>query len=496
MADNEKLLNVKIDGRDLQVPAGTSVIKACHDNGIDVPHYCYHEHLSVAANCRICLVAIKGQPKLAVACGTPVAEGMEVATRSKEVDDARKGVMEFLLINHPLDCPECDQAGECRLQNYSYAYGRDAGRFHEDKVIKSKATLGPHVKYWGSRCIVCTRCVRFTDEVSGTKELGVIYRGDRSEISVFPGTQLDNPLSMNTVDVCPVGALVSADFLYRARVWNLEPKDSLCPDCSVGCNTRVDIDKKNLIKRIVPRKNEQVNKTWMCDEGRLSFPYVSQSRLNKPRVDGNDATWAQALSAATVALRKPGNVLIGVSAWATLEAMQQASALARAVRGRVFAYAAPGRADQVFPGFTISGDRNPNRRGLEAVLGVTDVEASLAATAAESQNVACLLLLHNVPHAAPPPGVESLLAAAGSVVLLDFAESPLVQRKNTQVALPTLTHFESSGSYINGGGIQQSFSPALDPMTGGRMAEDILRELTTALTTTSTPGNKHRASVT
>ena len=470
----QKLLNIKLDGRELQVPAGTSVIKACHDNGIDVPHYCYHENLSVAANCRICLVAIKGQPKLAVACGTMVADGMEVTTQSKDVDEARKGVMEFLLINHPLDCPECDQAGECRLQNYSYTYGRDAGRFEEEKVVKSKATMGPHVKYWGSRCIVCTRCVRFTEEISGTQELGVIYRGDRSEIAVFPGSELDNPLSMNTVDVCPVGALVSANFLYQARVWDLKPKNSLCPDCAVGCNTRVDIDRKNVIKRIVPRKNDQVNKTWMCDEGRLSFPYVTKDRLVKPLIKGLGSTWAQAQAAVVAQIRKGGRVLIGVSAWNTVEAMQEAARLAKLTGARIFGYGAPGRDDQVFPGFTISGDRNPNRSGLKSVLGIESAEASLAAAAAEP-GADCLILMNNIPLSPPSAELQTLIAVAKSLVVLDFAETALTKQAN--VALATLCHHESSGTYINGKGIAQTFEPVLDPLTAGRLPHEILQDL-------------------
>ena len=255
MADQiteSRTVKLKINGVEYTVPATWSLIQACHNHGITVPHYCYHEDLSVAGNCRMCLVRVAGMPKPVIACGTPVNEGMEVDTLSPEVEQERQSMMEFLLINHPLDCPECDQAGECRLQDYSYEYGRDHGRFQEEKVVRRKSTLGPHVKYWGSRCIVCTRCVRFTDEVSGTGELAVANRGDHSEIVVFPGQPLDNPLSMNTVDVCPVGALVSSDFLYRSRVWNMNSRESICASCAIGCNTRVDSDKQNLIKRVKP----------------------------------------------------------------------------------------------------------------------------------------------------------------------------------------------------------------------------------------------------
>ena len=309
-----KEVKIKIDDKEVTVPSNWTVIKACHENGVDVPHYCYHPDLSIAGNCRICMVGVKGAPRPVVACAQPITENMEVTTKGKDIEEARKSVMEFMLINHPLDCPECDQAGECRLQDYSYDYGRDHGRFHEEKVVKSKATMGPHVKYWGSRCIVCTRCVRFTDEVSGTGDLGVIYRGDKSEIALFPGKVMDNPLSMNTVDICPVGALVSSDFLYQTRVWNLHSRPSMCSDCAVGCNTRVDLDAKGNIKRIVPRRNDQVNKEWMCDYGRLSFPYVKENRLMKPMVDGRDAPYKDARKAAAALLKKKHSVVL-VSAW-------------------------------------------------------------------------------------------------------------------------------------------------------------------------------------
>ncbi len=433
-----KEVKVKIDGKDFSVPADWKVIKACRENGIEIPHYCYHPDLSVAGNCRICMVGVKGMPRPVVACATPVTEGMEVETATPEVLDARKSVMEFLLINHPLDCPECDQAGECRLQDYSYEYGRDHGRFHEEKVVKSKSTMGPNVKYWGSRCIVCTRCVRFTDEISGTHELGVIYRGDRSEISTFPGKSLDNPLSLNTVDICPVGALVSADFLYQSRVWHLKSAPSLCPDCSVGCNTQVELDRKDTIKRITPRRNDAVNKAWMCDYGRLSFPYVHQDRLDKALVDGQPAVWAEARRKAVELLRRPGT-LVMISAWNTCEAMSASKALVEALPGAMLSgYANSGREDEVFPGFTISGDKNPNRAGLRDVLGIEDAEASIAALADSDKPIETLLLVHGVPHFKSAEAMQKVMSRARNVILLDFARSELLKNGNVEVALPTV----------------------------------------------------------
>ncbi len=470
-----KTVNLKIDGRELTVPADWTVIRAAHAHDIDIPHYCYHKDLSIAGNCRICMVSVKGMPRPVVGCATPVAEGMEVFTASPEAVEARKGVMEFLLINHPLDCPECDQAGECKLQDYSVKHGRDHGRFAEEKVRKSKATLGPHVKYWGSRCIVCTRCVRFTEEVSGTGELGVIYRGDLSEIATFPGRVLDNPLSLNTVDICPVGALVSSDFLFQSRVWNLHSNPSVCADCSVGCNTRVDLDAKENIKRIRPRRNDAVNKEWMCDAGRLSFPYVRANRLHRPKVHGSDATWKEARRAA-LGLLSGANVVALVSAWNTVEAMESLKSFLgeEAPAARVFGYGNPVVADQVFPGFTIRGDKNPNANGLERVFGIGDPAASLKALAAENGPIGTLLLAHNIPDFVPTPELRAVLDRAENVILLDFADGELLRYGNVAVALPTLTSFEKAGTFVNHDGLAQSFEPVMQPVTYGLPETEIL----------------------
>ncbi len=473
-----KQVNLKIDGKDVTVPADWTVIKACHQNDVDVPHYCYHPDLSIAGNCRICMVGVKGMPRPVVACAQPVAEGMEVSTTGKDVEEARKGVMEFLLINHPLDCPECDQSGECKLQDYSYDHGRDHGRFHEEKVRKSKATLGPHVKYWGSRCIVCTRCVRFTEEVSGGGELGVIYRGDRSEIALFPGKNLDNPLSMNNVDICPVGALVSSDFLFQSRVWHLHSNPSVCADCSVGCNSRVDLDAKNQIKRIVPRQNDAVNKSWMCDHGRLSFDYVHENRLQKPKVHGKDATWKEARRAALDLLSAPGSVAL-ISAWNTNEAMQSIKNFLSSENPstRIFGYGNTVEADLVFPGFTISGDKNPNCAGMKQVLGIGDANASLKALAAEKDSIGCLLLVNNIPNFQITAELKSILDRSQNVVLLDFATGDLLRYGNVAVALPTLTTFEKSGSFVNRTGLTQTFDAVMEPVTYGMPETEIVAAL-------------------
>ncbi len=321
--------------------------------------------------------------------------------------------------------------------------------------------------------------MRFTDEVSGTGELAVINRGDHSEISVFPGKVLDNPLSMNTVDVCPVGALVSADFLYRERVWYLNTRKSVCADCAVGCNTHVDSDKKGEIKRVAPRRNDAVNKEWMCDAGRLSFPYVYEYRLAHPLRRNRQATWDEALEGALAALRQSQNLLILVSAWTTNAGMRAALELARALPGaRLASFANPRGQDQVFPGFTISGDKNPNRAGAAEILGIADIEGRLAAQTPAD----VVFAIGNIPRFQPTPALFDLLDRAQAVVALDFYRSAFVEHDRTVVALPGLSHFEKSGEFTNRQGLTQSFEAAIQAAGEGRAEAEILDAMIAQLT--------------
>jgi NADH dehydrogenase/NADH:ubiquinone oxidoreductase 75 kD subunit (chain G) len=296
------MAKITIDGKELEVDPKLTVIQAAAQNGIHIPHFCWHPKLSVAGNCRICLVEVEKMPKLVIACATQVAEGMVVKTKSEKVVKARNAVMEFLLINHPLDCPICDEAGECKLQDYSYKYSIGASRFQEDKVHKPKRVeLGPHVLLDVERCIMCSRCIRFSEEIAHQSALTFTERGTHVVLTTFPGTQLDNPYSMNVVDICPVGALTSRDFRFKARVWEMSSTDSICVGCARGCNTFVWV-RNNEILRLTPRKNEEVNSYWMCDDGRLnSFKSVaSEKRLNGPliRKDGVkvEVGWDEAIS--------------------------------------------------------------------------------------------------------------------------------------------------------------------------------------------------------
>ncbi len=305
-----------IDGDQIEVPAGTTVLQAALSRGREVPHYCYHPALSIAGNCRMCLVEVEKTPKLAIACATEVADGMVVNTRNARVKEAQAAIMEFLLINHPLDCPICDQAGECKLQDYAVSHGTGVSRYNEPKLSLNKAIdIGKHIVLDQERCIQCSRCTRFCDEVTGTGELAFFRRGEQSQIGIYPGRRLDNAYSGNVVDICPVGALTLKDFRFETRVWYLKSTPTICAGCARGCNVMVAVGRKqelmtsagqldDRIKRIVPRVNEQVNGHWICDDGRHSHRRLEVvPRLARAAVGGSDSEWDAALEAAAEPLK-------------------------------------------------------------------------------------------------------------------------------------------------------------------------------------------------
>jgi NADH-quinone oxidoreductase subunit G len=274
-----------IDNKEVEFQTGQTILQAAKKAEIKIPHFCWHPGLSIAGNCRICLVEVEKFPKLTISCSTLATEGMIVHTKSEKVTKAQNAVMEFLLINHPLDCPICDEAGECKLQDYAYKYGIGISRFDEEKVHKDKRVeLGPNVMFDGDRCISCSRCIRYCEEIAKEPQLTFVERGDRVTIETFPGKKLDNPYSMNVIEICPVGALTSRHFRFRARVWDMSFTDSLCPGCARGCNTIIGV-RNNEILRIEPRQNLNVNEYWLCDWGRLNtIKYVSDevTRVRSP----------------------------------------------------------------------------------------------------------------------------------------------------------------------------------------------------------------------
>ena len=308
-------LEIEIDGRKLEVPDGSTVMDAARIADIYVPHFCYHRKLSIAANCRMCLVQIEKAPKPMPACATPVTNGMKVMTHSQQAVTAQKGVMEFLLINHPLDCPICDQGGECQLQDLAVGYGGSGSKYEEDKRVVANKNLGPLISTDMTRCIHCTRCVRFGQEIAGVMELGMSGRGEHSEIITFVGKTVDSELSGNVIDLCPVGALTSKPFRYSARTWELTRKPSISPHCGLGSNLTLQI-KQNRVMRALPRENEAINECWLSDKDRFSYEGLnSEQRLARPMVktggQWKEVDWQTALDAVVVGLKKAGGANIG-----------------------------------------------------------------------------------------------------------------------------------------------------------------------------------------
>src|SRR5579885_3818715 len=272
---------VTIDGRELEVPNGTTILQACQQAGIEIPHFCYHERLAIAGNCRMCLVEVERSPKPVASCAMPVADGNVILTQSEKAKKARHGVMEMLLINHPLDCPICDQGGECDLQDQAMAYGFDRGRYHENKRAVPDKNFGPLIKTFMNRCIHCTRCIRFITEIAGVPELGATGRGEHMEIGTYIEKALSSELSGNIVDLCPVGALTSKPYAFVARPWELVKTESVDVLDAVGSNIRVDTRGREVL-RVLPRLNEDINEEWISDKTRFIWDGLRTQRLDQP----------------------------------------------------------------------------------------------------------------------------------------------------------------------------------------------------------------------
>ncbi|HXV18465.1 MAG TPA: 2Fe-2S iron-sulfur cluster-binding protein, partial [Candidatus Omnitrophota bacterium] len=318
------MANITIDGKPVTVKDGSLIIEAIDQMKTDLPRYCYHPGLSIAGNCRICQVEVEKMPRTVIACNTRVTEGMVIHTKSAKAQDSQKSVLEFLLANHPLDCPVCDQAGECKLQDYYMDYGVYDPKFNEEKVKKTKKakTIGPTIMLDQERCILCSRCVRFSDEVTKTHDFGIFNRGDHAELDVYPGKELNNKYSGNVADICPVGALTDRDFRFKMRVWYLGSGDSVCPGCSRGCNISVQFEKTRpyhlktaRVMRLKPRENMEVNKWWICDEGRYAYKSIDENRILKLKAAGKaSVSWLEALESAASHLKASK----GKAGWAAI----------------------------------------------------------------------------------------------------------------------------------------------------------------------------------
>src|SRR6185503_10804806 len=376
------LVNLTIEGRQVSVPAGTSILEAAKHAGILVPHYCYHPGLPVAGVCRMCLVEVEKAPKLAPSCASAVAEGQVVRVHTERALEARQGVLEFLLINHPLDCPICDQSGECELQDYTFQEGRADSRYRDPKRFNPVEDYGGDVLYVPNRCILCTRCVRFMDDVAHDTVLNVSERGDRALIGKFEGKDMTNVWAGNVVDLCPVGALLSKDFLNKSRAWELDRTASICPSCTQGCNVMLEV-REGTVTRMRPRANPEVNEYFLCDAGRLDYRWMNgPNRLELPQVrhDGllTDADWDVALGAAAAAIRGK-RTLVLASPMLSNEALHLLSRLIR-VTGGSGAFRVARGPEAPLPGvkdLSLRSERAANVTGAEK-LGFKKTDTPLA----------------------------------------------------------------------------------------------------------------------
>jgi NADH-quinone oxidoreductase subunit G len=446
MADPE-LVTVTIDGMPIAVPKGTPIIEAAKQAGILVPHYCYHPSLPSPAVCRMCLVEVEKAPKLMPACVTAVAEGQVVHVNSPTAKKAREGVLEFLLINHPLDCPICDQAGECELQDYTFQEGRPSSRYKEyAKRYNPVEDFGPDILYVPNRCILCTRCVRFMEDVADTPVLNVSERGDRAYIGIAEQQRLDHAWAGNVVDLCPVGSLLSKDFLHKARAWDLDKSASICPGCTQGCNISIDT-RDEVVVRIRPRPNLEVNRHFICDYGRMNYRWMNRGdRVEAPLVrDGSRhvaTDWDTALD-------RLGQAVRGVSGSAVALATGRASTESLGLVRRMLEGAQVTAAVQVplgdeaplagIPDLALRRERAPNLVGAELVGYAVQWERAL-----EQVRTAGLVI---VLDADLGPQDEAALAAAPGLVVRLATVMP--ETRNAELILPVTTMAEENGTYVN-----------------------------------------------
>lgn len=449
-------VTVTIDGKELKVPKGKTIIEAAHANGIQIPHFCYHPGLSVDGNCRMCLVDVEKAPKPMIACNTQVADGMVVQTQSENVKKMRASVMEFILVNHPLDCPTCDQAGECRLQDYYMSYDKQESRFEEEKVEKRKMEdLGAGVMLDQERCIACSRCIRVCKEVAGVDELALANRGDHTMITTFPGKKMTNPYAGNTIDVCPVGALTNKDFRYKKRVWFLKVAPSICPGCSRGCNINIHQD-ESTVYRLTPRLNPEVNKYWMCDEGRYGYKFINEKRVLRAQVKKgssfSETSFDQAIQTMALSLSSMDLKQVAVIGHAnqTNETLKGLSLFAKDVLGSEHLYASRNNpenpsSDEIL----IKADKNPNQKGVEKN-GLKPVSQLAGAQAA--------LIVGQ-----PSLEDQELIKQSKVRVIGLWLTNESVFAERAEVVLPMPTYAEQKGTFTNFEGREQSFEAAFAP---------------------------------
>ena len=489
---------ITVDGRSIDAKPGQMILQACNEAGVAIPQYCYHPGLSIVASCRICLVEVEGVPKLVPACQTPVRDGMVVHAQSSKSIANQKQVMEYLLINHPLDCPVCDQAGECLLQDYSYGYGRSQSRFEEDKQKNPKKDVGDKVMLYADRCIMCTRCVRFTREISGTSELFVEGRGHKEEIAIFPGRPVNNALAGNVVDLCPVGALLDKDFLFKQRVWLLKAAPSISPVDAGGENIYLHHN-EGVVYRVKPRYNAEANKWWISDYTRYSYKMLaSPDRLRQARKlqygAPADVTYAKAIEeaaaglAGVVAAHGPGSLYALLS---PMMACEEAYLLGRYIRWLdpqavlILGPVPRAESDEVFRHYTsgqetfrVQAEKAPNAAGVRRVMellgGPRISFDDLAAPGAEVKQLKGGWIVGGYLAKWTPTVLPAVLRS-GFRVVQDILPNSLTDAAD--VLLPAAAWAEKGGCWENFAGKIQPFAAAVMPPEGARREGDVYYKL-------------------
>lgn len=499
-----KQVALTVDGKPVQVPAGSTVFQAAQKAGIFIPHYCYHPDLSIAGVCRMCVVDVEKIPRLQISCNTPVTEGMVVKTNTDRVRTAVKACLELHLINHPLDCPICDKAGECKLQDFYAGYGLYPSQMDYEKVHKPKVVDIGTIVLDSERCILCTRCVRFTDEVTRTHELRIFNRGDRSELKTYDGGPLRNHYTGNLADICPVGALTAKDFRFQQRVWFLDKTDSVCTLCARGCNTQVSYNPRTKrLFRVEPRRNPDVNRSWICDTGRWGYHFVySEKRLRTPlmRHEGalTEAPWEAAFRRLSAAIADaPEAVLVGLSSQLTNEEVAEAALglgkLGVKHFGRVAEDKVVGETEP-FDGVLRHRDPTPNAAGVErtlAALGVPMLDSASARKLLSGGTVRWLFLFGMEGEAMSfcDPWLENL---PSDVSLVVHATSQLPLWERAEWLLPAASAFERAGTMVNALGRLQRLQAAIPRVHLARSAHDVVHGIGQGNDRTPTPLNRHR----
>lgn len=477
--------HIYIDGQKIETKQGKTIIQAAYDNGLEIPHFCWHPELSVAGNCRMCLVEVgmpkrdrEGKqilddtgkpeigfiPKLQIACATQISDGMVVNTKNDKVVEAQEAVMEFLLINHPLDCPICDEAGECKLQEYAFTHSKGESRFEEVKNHKDKRQKwGPNVMYDAERCISCSRCIRFAKEVAHQDVLTFVQRGDHVTIKLFDDTEFDNPYSMNVIEICPVGALTSPDFRFKSRVWEMSFSDSITAHDSTGANIKVGV-RNNKILRIEPRSNMYVNNHWLTDEQRLDYKFVNENRITEPMIRQEDelinVSWQDAFNEASQKLAsfKPDEIMILTSTRVTNEGSYLIKKLSRdVIKTKNVDYLSQVEKSSKADGFLLVRDKSPNQKGLDTLelkneqgISAKELKDNIA-----KGKIKALYLIE-----------EDLRNHSDLMEVFDDLKLLIVQNYNhgklsemADIVLPAATFAESEGTYTNREGRVQHFEP-------------------------------------